>query len=494
MHKQVILIMTDTTRYDMLGCCSDSLRHTPHLDALADRGVLFSGAYTTAPVCAPARGALFTGMYSHLNGVTSNSLALRQGVTHIGQRVGAHGIAAGYIGKWHLDGGDYFGDGICPDGFDPEYWYDMRAYLNELSEDERIASRRKGAQHQAEETFGYRVTDRACRFLQDKAEQDFLLVVSYDEPHDPSQCPDAFRALFEDGELPYRTSWDDHLEGKPQHQRTWSGAKADLPDGAWSPWYRDLLACNAFIDSQIGRVLEAAKAAAPDAMVIFTSDHGDFLGEHRLLAKGPAAYESIAHIPLIISAPGLAPCVNRQLASHIDIVPTLLEWYGLPLAQTLQGVSLMPALKDPECAVRPAVYIEFERYGCYHDGFGGFQPMRAVYDGRYKLVLNLLSGDELYDLVSDPDEMQNLIDARALEETRCRLHDRLLDWMNETCDPLRGYYWLHRPWRRDAAQSSWAFTGQRRAIPREGDMPPTLDYSTGLPMPEDGIDESGRGG
>ena len=126
--------------------------------------------------------------------------------------------------------------------------------------------------------------------------------------------------------------------------------------------------------------------------------------------------------------------------------------------------------------------MEFGRYEIDHDGFGGFQPIRCVRNERYKLVINLLCTDELYDMQDDPNEMVNLIECAEHSAVRDALHDKLIDWMNTSRDPFRGYYWLRRPWRTDAPEPTWDFTGYTRQ--REPDMGEEhqLDYDTGLPM------------
>lgn len=140
--RQVVLLMTDTQRKDMLGCYGHPDMKTPNLDRLAGQGIRFDRAYTCQPVCAPARAAIFTGCYPHSTGVWANCLPLGDNVKTLGQRVRDQGLHTAYIGKWHLDGGDYFGLGRCPDGWDPDYWYDMRNYLEELSPEDRLRSRR----------------------------------------------------------------------------------------------------------------------------------------------------------------------------------------------------------------------------------------------------------------------------------------------------------------------------------------------------------------
>lgn len=139
--KNVIFIMTDTQRTDMLGCYGNKDMLTPHIDRLAETGVRYDRAYTCSPVCGPARSALFTGTYPHSNSSWGNSMPLGDNVKTVGQRMTDNGYHTAYIGKWHLDGGDYFGLGDCPEGWDPEYWYDMRNYLYELTPEERYLSR-----------------------------------------------------------------------------------------------------------------------------------------------------------------------------------------------------------------------------------------------------------------------------------------------------------------------------------------------------------------
>jgi uncharacterized sulfatase len=241
--------------------------------------------------------------------------------------------------------------------------------------------------------------------------------------------------------------------------------------------------CNSFVDSEIGRVLAAIDECAPESLVLYTSDHGDALASHALnLSKGAAMYEEVTHVPLLVRWPGVvrAGSACTHLASHIDMVPTILEALGMPVPNLLEGRSMLPALRDPSARINDAVFMEFTRFEINHDGFGGFQPIRCVFDGRYKLAVNLMTTDEFYDLQEDRDEMVNLIDSPAHAGVRNRLHDRLLQWMNETVDPLRGYYWQRRPWRTDAPPASWEHTAKNRQRDHEEYEPRQLYYQTGL--------------
>ena len=128
-------------------------------------------------------------------------------------------------------------------------------------------------------------------------------MVSYDEPHDPSLCPPPYNTMYSDYHARRRPSLYDTLEGKPEYQRLWAGHRLELDRDKVSPDSPLLMGCNSFVDSEIGRVLDKARSATPDAMRMFTSDHGDAMNAHCLYAKGPAVYDEIARIPLIFAGP-----------------------------------------------------------------------------------------------------------------------------------------------------------------------------------------------
>ena len=489
--RQVILIMTDTQRKDMVSCYGNPDMKTPALDKLASEGIRFNRAYTCQPVCGPARSALFTGMFPHSNGSWGNCMPLGDTVKTVGQRVSGCGVRTAYIGKWHLDGGDYFGMGRCPDGWDPDHWYDMRNYLEELSPEDRLRSRHAKINESddltSEFTFGHRCSTRAINYIKDNGDDSFLLVVSYDEPHEPFVCPKPYSQMFKGYEFPKNANIYDTLEDKPEHHQVWSDAMPDVNTESLKIEPAYFLGCNAYIDAQIGRVIEAIDQHAPDALVIYTSDHGAMLYSHGMQGKGPAVYDEITNIPLIVRWRGQAPAntVSDQPMSHIDIVPTILDAFEIQPSKVLEGKSALPVFHDPGVRINDVVFIEFTRYEVDHDKFGGFQPIRACYDGRYKLTINLMVTDELYDIDDDPDEMTNLIDSADHAKIRDGLHDRILRWMNETRDPFRGYYWHRRPWRTDAPAATYTYTGASRQ--REEDLryePRQFDYATGMEMTE----------
>lgn len=488
--RKIILIMTDTQRKDMLGCYGHPSMHTPNLDRIARGGVRFDKAYTCQPVCAPARSAIFTGLYPHTNGVWANCAPLGDNVPTLAKRLQDHGFHTAHIGKWHLDGGDYFGLGRCPDGWDPEYWYDMRCYLEELTPEDRLRSRRTETNRDpsltADFTFGHRCADRAIRFLEKHHTEAFFLTLSFDEPHGPCLCPEPFSSMYRDYQFPKSPNVWDSLEDKPAHHRIWAGKALNQDKDALRISSPDYFACNSFVDWEIGRVLDTIDRLVPDALVLYTSDHGDMLASHSIWNKGPAMYEEITHIPFLMRWSGVIEpdTVHPFPVSHIDITPTLMDAAGLEPPQWRDGESILPSLLNPGASSNRSIFIEFGRYEVDHDGFGGFQPIRCVFDGRYKLAINLLTTDELYDLDQDPWEMRNLIASERHRVIRNRLHDELLEWMNRSRDPFRGYYWERRPWREDAGPETWDYTGMTRQRENEEYEPRQLDYNTGLEMKE----------
>ena len=487
----IVLIMTDTQGVNVIGCYGRPEMRTPNIDRLASQGIKFERAYTCCPVCGPARSSIFTGNYPHTTGVLANNIPLGMNIKTIGERLHDAGWHTAYIGKWHLSGTDYFDDGRCPPGWDPEYWYDGRCYLEELTREERLLWRQKLKTPEdihkygitEEFTWAHRCSNRAIDFLSKYSDESpFFLVVSYDEPHGPSTCPPPFCDMFKDFEYKLGENVRDPLLNKPEHQREWA-EHAGLPrdkETLKNPMY---FGCNSFVDYEIGRVLEAIEKYAPDALMIFTSDHGTPLLSHGLSSKGPAMYDETTRIPFIVKWKGRIPKgkVCEHPVSHINIAPTILEVAGLDVPPFLEGRSILSTFFDPEVKPNDYIFMEFTRYEVNHDGWGGFQPIRCVFDGRYKLVINLHYMDELYDLKKDPQEMINLIDSPEHVEVRDHLHDKILEWMDETRDVFRGPIWERRPWRKKR-RMGWNGSGKTRPRRDDGYEPRVLLYETGLPV------------
>jgi len=485
--RQVVLVTADTQRRDMLGCYYGDDVRTPNLDRLASDGVLFERAYCADPVCTPARSAIYTGTYPHTNGAWSNGQAMGDNIANVAQRLSRHGVHSVHIGKWHLDGGSY-GYGVAPKGWDPQWWFDNRNYIEGIPESDRPTVRSpEGIGKVGEEMcFAHQNTERARKFLSENQDEDFLLVVEYEEPHHPWMAPEPFASMFDEEEL--ELDADTYREpdaSKPELHRVWAeNYRNRIPDGfLWQK--RRFLACNAYLDYEIGRLMEAVDEQCPEALVIYTADHGFSLGNRGgMYDKGPASYEEITGIPLIVRHRGMVPAGTRYTGptSHIDLTPTILDYLGCKISPVLAGRSMMPLLRDLDAPFRSEVFIEYGRFTTPHDGYGGFQPYRACVTEDYKLCINLLDKDELYCLRSDPAELTNLIDSPEHAAVRDELHDHIIAWMDETRDPFRGYHWERRPWRKDARPAAYHHGCKRETPGDPGFFPPALDYNTGLPI------------
>jgi uncharacterized sulfatase len=158
----------------------------------------------------------------------------------------------------------------------------------------------------------------------------------------------------------------------------------------------------------------------------------------------------------------------------------MLELAGEPLPPTLDGRSLLDLIGHEERDEDRIVVTEYTRYELCHDGFGGLEPLRMLVHWPWKLVINLHRTDELYNLVEDPHELTNRIEDPEAAEQRDRLHQELIDWMDDHVDPQRGVPWQRRAWR-DGSQDAWTFRAMTRPVPDDGARPPYQDYDSGKP-------------
>ncbi len=461
----IVLILTDTQSQCMVGAYGDRAYRTPNLDSLAESGIRFNRAYTACPLCTPARGAMFTGVVPAVNGAWANEMALQRQYPLMGGWFRSLGYRAGYTGKWHLDGAGYHGGGNPDGGFEGDWWYDGKRYLDEIGRDRHAALVQARQAPDAlrelgctvDEIWGHRVANRAIDFLETVGGDPFLLVVSFDEPHGPFVVPPEFADAVDPDQLPERPNFNAPLTDKPAgHQKQ----AREFPCGPWPEYARERSAhwnCNSSVDFEIGRVVDAVRRThGEDTYIVYTSDHGDMMGSHGLRSKGAMMYEETVNIPFLVAGPGVrGGQVCDALVSHLDLLPTFLEWIGADRSEHLQGTSLAPLVNGQASGVRDTVSVQYNRFGLHHPGVGDLVPIRCTMDSRYKLVVNLFDRDELYDLADDPYEMTNRIDDAGLADHRDRLHDAMLAEMDATADPFRGDMWHNRPWREGRKQSPY---------------------------------------
>lgn len=479
-RPNILFIFTDQHRLSATGCYGDSPCQTPNLDRLAEEGTRFENAYTTFPVCSPARGTIQTGLFPHGHGVTANIHEvgcsvheLQDHPDRLPRRLQAAGYSTGYTGKWHLgtertttfhgpntpsmpsdlgyEGQDFPGHGGAGYGYQ-----DYKDWLAERGEElktrpweEDTRQIRNGVGEldmPADATVPAYLVDRTIELIEDFQThgRPFFMNLNFWGPHGPYHATREFIDLYRDVEIPPWPSyeWASRTTEGPHHLKVhW-----DKEDYSWEDWamaVRYYYARASMIDSQIGRLIDYLRenGLLEDTVVIFTADHGETLGSHGgLLDKGWHHFEEIQRVPMIVRSPGAAAGeVREEFASLADIYPTLLDLADAdPPDYKLHGRSLMPLVNGEEVDWRDAVVTEFL-------GLGSVPTcMKTIRMGNLKYGYNGPFPGELYDLAADPEESNNLINDPAYADDLARLQKRLDRWMEETEDPARRMYRWHR--------------------------------------------------
>ena len=467
----ILWICTDQQRFDTLGCYGNDFVRTPNLDRLARDGVLFERAYAQNPVCAPSRACFLTGRYPRTTGCRQNGQAIPARERLVPRILHDHGYTCGLSGKLHISPCN---PKACPgterridDGYDVFHWshhpgrnWPTNEYFLWLDEKgveyrDRPSGRSRYVQVTVPEEHHQTTwcVEKAVRFIEScrKLGRPWLFSINTFDPHHPFNPPEAYldryRGRIDD--LPLPNYVEDELDDKPvwqriDHQKAYGGA-GGFPYDEMSEtdhrWVRAAYwAMVDLIDHQVGRLLDVLEATGQreNTLVIFTSDHGEMLGDHGIYLKGPYFYEPAVHVPLILSCPGLFTGDRRiaGLVELVDLAPTILEACGLEAEPGMQGTSLLPLLKGeaPASSFREDVYSEFYASNFHYDPHAFTTMVRT---DRYKLtVAHGLNTGELYDLERDPAETHNLWADPGHAETRHNMMMRLADRMAWTADPL----------------------------------------------------------
>lgn len=471
-QPNILLIITDQQRADTLGFVGRTPCRTPHIDRLAAEGVSFGRAMTTSPLCAPARASIFTGQYPHQVNMMQNDKQLHA-LPVLTDLLRARGYHSACAGKWHLDAQvpayldeaaqrEYeadLGQPALPKWFDRYAGQDQADYADWCQRhglpdgrpfaDDRLRSHRKPAMSipktavlelTPDQTIDGWITDHAIRFYRERPQdRPFFLVCSYQGPHPPFKIPEPYYSMYDPQEIPEPRNFEP-APNKPRANTTSFYHQLWLDHGAdWEAWQKTVAVYWGYVsllDDQIGRLLACLEEdqVLDDTVVIFISDHGEMLGQHGLWHK-MEPYEEAVRVPFIVRYPReVAPGVRSLAgASLIDIVPTMLSLIGLEPPENVAGVDLSPALTgDVSYAIGRVLFAEHQALGDWHRSV----DWRMATDNHHKYVWNQGDLDELYDLVSDPYEVSNLINDLAVQSVLLDFRTRLRRWMQETSDPL----------------------------------------------------------
>ncbi len=446
-RPNIVFILVDDLRFDDIACMGHPFVKTPHIDRVARQGALCRKAYATTPLCSPSRASFLTGLYAHKHGVRNNTNndALSHRLVTFLLLLKRAGYATAFLGKWHMGTDDSPRPGI-------DHWLSFKGQGQYLDPELNVNGK-------VEKATGYAtdiLNERAVEFIRRPHDRPFVLYLSHKAVHpNLAQRPDGsisdptasnflpaarhqHQHLYADAKIPRRpNALFDRLEGKPALTRQ----IGQLPPlsratGTSDEVIRDRLRMLLAVEEGVGRIFQALeeKKLLDRTLIVFTSDHGYFYGEHGLSVERRLAYEETARIPLLLRYPPLikAGAILDPFVLSVDIAPTLLELAGAPVPKDRHGRSIVALLKGEQKKLRDSFLIE-------HFSDTVFPRMhkmgyQAVHTGRWKYIryTDLQGMDELYDLQTDPYEMRNRIHEPGTHKVLQELREELERLLRET--------------------------------------------------------------
>jgi len=437
----ILWFCTDQQRYDTIHSLNNPHIRTPNIDRLAAEGVAFTHAYCQSPICTPSRASFLTGRYpSSVHNTRNGNESWSEAAPLVTAllRDGA-GYDCGLAGKLHLSGAagreeprpaddgyrvfhwSHDPEDRYPSGHAYADWLAAQGYsLKELRADPAAIP-----PHLHQTTW---CTDRAIDFLRQERETPWLMSVNVFDPHGPFDPPQAYLDRYDPASVPPPLFRESDLAEQSRNP-------GDFQNPARRPQEFDAQGIVAayyamieLIDDNLGRLLHALDESGQreNTIVIFTSDHGEMLGDHGLLLKGCRFFEGLVRVPLIVRWPGHFPAgvVSNALVELTDIAPTLLDAAGLPIPAQMSGRSLLPVLRGEKAAEDHRAFVRCEYYQALNHNAPGRVGWNGTYatmlrNRRYKLVVyHGHNYGELYDLEADPDEFDNRWDDPACAPVR----------------------------------------------------------------------------
>ena len=453
----IIFIMTDQQRADAVGCAGNPTVITPHLDALAADGYWFDNAYTSCPSSTPARAGLLTGLSPWHHGMLGYGVVAEHYRYEMPQLLRDNGYHTLGLGKmhWHPQNALHGFHATLVDESgrveSPYFCSDYRKWFAVMAPGKDPDA--TGIGWNAHAAAAYKLPeevhptqwtgDMAVNTIRHyESEKPLFLKISFARPHSPYDPPQRVLDLYKDKPVPAPAegAWSAEL-GK---DITDPGQKADAAFAQFSPDYvansrRHYYASVTFVDEQVGRILQALKETGryDNALIVFTSDHGDMMGDHHSWRK-TYAYEGSAAIPMIVKAPaslqGTLPkgSVVSQLVELRDVLPTLLDAAGAQVPADMDGRSMLALAKGQTEGWRR--WIDLEHATCYSD----HNYWCALTDGHLKYIWFLRTGEEqLFDLVNDPQETTDQSRSKKYRKQLAELRQAMVHHLSE-----RGEEWV----------------------------------------------------
>jgi arylsulfatase len=470
-QPNVIVIFTDEQQARSLPMYDNPIVEAPHLTQFAREGVQFTQAFTSCPWCVPSRVAMMTGRYPRINGSRTNEHLMRPTERHMPAVFAEAGYSVGLVGKNHCFRDEqlatfdhvWLANHLGPEdaSYDPQAQA-AKTWLREHGPGPRCWG--VATNPYPHEVLGTAQTiSHGIDFLDRFGGAPFFLWLSIPDPHTPLQTAEPWASMYDPDEAPLPPLLDDEMANKPTCQQI--DFRALCGDTVTEPIMREAIAmyCGmvSAIDHEVGRFLGelADRELDEETIVVYMSDHGDYVGEHRMIRKSKAFYDCLTQIPLMMRWPGMLEggWKRDELLSNVDLMPTLLDLCALETPDGVQGRSFAPLLQGESYEARDALLfeggntldpVELENAGPFPDGpvtpdfspkmkLGGRGLIRGVRTHTHKLVHYPGRNEgELYNLSEDPWELHNLHGTPGSEDIETALTQRLLDLHIETTDPL----------------------------------------------------------
>ncbi|MEM6428585.1 MAG: sulfatase-like hydrolase/transferase [Deinococcota bacterium] len=483
-QPNVLYIFADQLRYNAVGFNGNRVVQTPQLDGLAREGMVMDEAISSCPICAPYRGQLLTGRYSHANGVMDNEYLPNEGQTSLADAFGQAGYRTAYIGKWHLGHAPF--DEAARAGFD-----DLLAYNNGHDYYNISYWRNEQGPFPMVDFAPFVETQLTLDYIQEhtkaRPEQPFCAVLSWGPPH---WCFDDTQSYL----------------GYPQQFNTYDSDRMDVSANVppqFEAFAREELchyyAMTTALDQCIGKIVAGLErlGLAEDTILCFTSDHGDHLSSHgfgkpvdawmhhTLQASKATPFEESVHVPFVLRYPAKVTGNQRSSVpfSSVDVMPTLLGLAGLDTPAGVQGQDLSHVFTGGEGSEPDSTFLQI---------LGPGWPTRSKWVGLWRGVrtprytyarwhdrdgLRLL-----FDRERDPLELNNVVDDPEYKDVAEKLEQRLKQWLSDTQDPFDTGARLpatdmldvqqrlsHEMWYTQApSEYSRAIEGYKNAIVRQG--------------------------
>lgn len=477
-RPNVLLIMTDQHRADLMTCAGNELVPTPNMDRIAARGVRFENAYCPYPVCVASRMSLLTGLYAHSTGAIDNRDRLDWRYRTLAYHFAEGGYLPALIGKMHFNdahkhGFEYYlsindwlmylgpkvrhyANEIASHPIAPQFfktmiddgaglpdvaglWEGKSPWVGHV---ERSDFGSMASQLDAEDHLDMFIARESGKFLRRHRQEPFFLIASFMKPHTPLFPPKKWAEMYPVDKMVLPEIGD--VSSYPEHVRMRIAHHQKIDERFRRAHRAGYLGNLAFVDVCIGRVLDELRELGleDNTIVVYTSDHGEMNGDHGLYQKF-CLFEPSVKVPLIVSYPGVLPegRVTEALTEYIGLYPTLSELCGLPdpsrttnlpvpdAPERLDAASFADILRDPALPGPEAVFSE---YNLRHTS-----PMYMARGRRYKYVHTDGLTHELYDLQEDPGEFVNRIDDPSLAPIRRDLHARLTAWYDPQANRFR---------------------------------------------------------